>query len=349
LNALDQILRQAAEKKTLRLENTLMKAQLARKHETGFVFKSRAMRQVEKMIARIAPSDGTVLIIGESGTGKELAAHAVHAASDRADKPFVDVNCGAIPGNLLESELFGNEKGAFTGADTARPGLFEMAHRGTLFLDEIGELPLELQVKLLRVLETKSFYRIGGRHLRETDVRIVAATNRDLSAEIETSRFRKDLYFRINGLSLVLPPLRERPEDIRVLVEHFAAPNEVGDEAMDLLRRYHWPGNVRELKNVIERAKLIGNGGEIVPDDLPNEITTPGLPPKATESGGSARAAAAVPAATPASIVPLKEVEKQQIIAILEQVHWHRGRAAELLGISPKTLYRKLRAYGITG
>jgi DNA-binding NtrC family response regulator len=200
LDAVDQVLRRAAERRWMRSDNLALKRQIERAAGTGFVYEGEAMRKVAEMIARVAPSEGTVLILGESGTGKELAAHAIHAASRRAGAPFVDINCGAIPESLLESELFGHEKGSFTGADSARPGLYEMAHRGTLFLDEIGDLPIGLQVKLLRVLESNSFYRVGGRRRIEADVRVIAATNRSLVSEVEGGRFRKDLYFRVNGL-----------------------------------------------------------------------------------------------------------------------------------------------------
>ena len=349
LEAIDQILRKAAEKKTLLRENLLMKRRLARKEQaSGLLYASEAMRKLEDMIRRIAPSESTVLISGESGTGKELAAHAIHDASHRSSAPFVDINCGAIPENLLESELFGYERGSFTGADAARPGLFEMAHKGTLFLDEIGELPLGLQVKLLRVLETKSFYRVGGRRRIDADVRVIVATNRTLSAEVDAGRFRKDLFFRINALELGMPPLREHPEDIPLLARHFAALKEVAPDVMELLIRYSWPGNVRELKNVIERAALIGRSDLIDAMDLPAEMTRRSdLPAGITAGGGSALADAAAEGHTHSSLARLDDVEKQQILAILEQVRWHRGRAAELLGISPKTLYRKLRSYGI--
>jgi DNA-binding NtrC family response regulator len=345
LDALDQILRKAAEKRELHRQNAALKRRLPSERETGFVFSSAAMHSVEELIKRIAPSDKTVLIMGESGTGKELAAHAIHTASDRAVSPFVDVNCGAIPETLLESELFGYEKGAFTGAEASRPGLFEMAHRGSLFLDEIGELPMGLQVKLLRVLETKAFYRVGGRRQINSDVRIIAATNRDLAEAVEVGCFRKDLYFRINGLEMTLPTLRERPEDVPLLAEHFARPRKITPVAMVLLRRFEWPGNVRELKNVIERAALVGRGDDISPVDLPAEIAQPDsvpIPPGITASGGSAS-----PAVESVTVPSLQDLEKQQILATLEQVHWHRGRAAKLLGISPKTLYRKIRGLGL--
>ena len=350
LDVIDQILRKAAEKKWLVRENVIMKRRLARKEAaTGFLYQSAGMKKVEEMIARIAPSEGTVLILGESGTGKELAAHAIHSASHRASAPFIDINCGAIPENLLESELFGYERGSFTGADTPRPGLFEMAHRGTLFLDEVGELPLGLQVKLLRLLETKSFYRIGGRRRIDADVRIIAATNRNLASEIETGKFRADLYFRLNALELAMPPLRDHPEDIPLLARHFAAPKTVTPDVMDMLIRYRWPGNVRELKNVVERAALIGLDEVIDAQDLPLDIARGiGIPAGTTLAGGSATAGTAIAVPSARGVARLDDVEKQQIIAILEQVRWHRGRAAELLGISPKTLYRKLRSYGIT-
>jgi DNA-binding NtrC family response regulator len=343
LEALDQILRKAAEQRTLRRENAVMKRDLSRARRTNFIFNSPEMLKVEQMIARVAPSEGTVLVVGESGTGKELAARAIHSASHRAEAQFVDINCGAIPETLLESELFGHERGSFTGADESRQGLFEMAHRGTLFLDEIGELPTGLQVKLLRVLETKSFYRVGGRRRSEADVRIIAATNRDLAQAIRSGQFREDLYYRINALQLTMPPLRERPSDIPLLAEHFAAPKTIPAEVLELLTGHHWPGNIRELKNVVERAVLIGDEDAIAADDLPSEIRFSETPPAVTQSGGSDTPVAVVSS----TVTPLKEVERQQILEILEQTRWHRGRAAELLGISPKTLYRKLRSYGI--
>jgi DNA-binding NtrC family response regulator len=337
LDAVDQVLRKAAERRSMRRNNLAMRRQLDRAAGTGFVFEGNAMRKVAEMITRVAPSEGTVLILGESGTGKELAAHAIHAASPRAGAAFVDINCGAIPESLLESELFGHEKGSFTGADSARPGIYEGAHRGTLFLDEIGDLPLGLQVKLLRVLESGSFYRVGGRRRIEADVRVIAATNRSLVAEVEAGRFRKDLYFRINGLEVHIPPLRDHAEDVPLLARHFAAPKTVSPEALDLLRGYPWPGNVRELKNVMERAKLIGEESVIQPEDLPAEMS----------AREPAAAASVASSETQTGSARLDDVEKQQILAILNQVRWNRGRAAELLGISPKTLYRKLRSYGI--
>jgi DNA-binding NtrC family response regulator len=302
------------------------------------------MRRIGELIERVAPSEHTVLLVGESGTGKELAAQAIHRASPRTSVPLVDVNCGAIPENLLESELFGHEKGAFTGAETARPGLFELAHRGTLFLDEIGELPMGLQVKLLRVLETKTFYRVGGRRRIDVDTRVIAATNRELNREVEQGRFRKDLFYRINGIEIRLPTLRERPEDVPVLARHFASPRPISTPAMEALVRHPWPGNVRELKNVIDRATLMGAGPVIDVQDLFLDAAEPIDPPVAAILDGSTDL---LPAPTGGG-APLREVEKQQILAVLEQVRWHRGQAAELLGISPKTLYRKLRSYGIT-
>jgi DNA-binding NtrC family response regulator len=346
LDAVDQILRKAAERRWMRSDNVAMKRRLLRDAGTTFIFRSEAMARVSEMIARIGPSDGTVLITGESGTGKELAAHGIHDASPRVEAPFVDVNCGAIPESLLESELFGHEKGAFTGADATRPGLYEMAHRGTLFLDEIGDLPRGLQVKPLPVLESKSFYRVGGRRRIEADVRVIAATNRSLAADVESGAFRNDLYFRINGLEIRIPPLRERPEDVPVLAAHFAAPKTVPPATLARLSGYSWPGNVRELRNVMERAKLIGKRSSIEIEDLPPEITRE---PNAREADGRAPAES-VPAAPPTAArtsARLDDLERRQILAILDQVRWNRGRAAELLGISAKTLYRKLRSYGI--
>jgi two-component system response regulator AtoC len=348
LDALEQILRSAAERRVLRRSNDAMKRKLADERNSGFLYESPVMAEVETMIRRLAPSDGTVLVLGESGTGKEVAALAIHSASERREAPFVDINCGAIPESLLESELFGHEKGAFTGADAARPGLFEMAHRGTLFLDEIGEIPIGLQVKLLRVLETKTFYRVGGRRRCDADVRVIAATNRDLQQEIEEGRFRNDLYYRINALQLELPPLRDRREDIPLLAKHFAAPKPIADDALGLLSKHDWPGNVRELKHVIERALLIGGEPDIVAADLPAEVLAAPVPPGITVSGGAASAAASVAPPAPVATRGLKEIEREQILAVLEQVRWHRGKAAEILGVSPKTLYRKLRSYRIS-
>lgn len=251
----------------------------------NLVGKSAVMRRLFDTIEKIAPSKATVLITGESGTGKELIARAIHYHSPRRDKPFVSVNCGALPETLLESELFGHEKGAFTGAIQRRKGRFELAHEGTLFLDEISEMSPHLQVKLLRVLQEMEFERVGGMETIRVDVRIIAASNRDLKTEMEEGRFRQDLFYRLNVVHIQVPPLRERKEDIPLLVQHFltryagelgkGVPVRVHPEAMRCLIEYHWPGNVRELENVIERALILATGDEITLRDLPEEIRNP--------------------------------------------------------------------------
>ncbi|HEX6925298.1 MAG TPA: sigma-54 dependent transcriptional regulator, partial [Longimicrobiaceae bacterium] len=271
----------AQERETLRREVTRLRARMAGMQ--GFdevIGHSAAFREVLDLAARVAPYPTTVLITGESGSGKEAVARAIHASSPRRDGPFVGVNCGAIPENLLESELFGHEKGAFTGAERARDGLFMEANRGTLFLDEIGELPLALQVKLLRALQERTIRPVGGAQEREVDVRVLAATSRDLVQEVEDGRFREDLFYRINVIHLHLPPLRTRPEDIQALAEHFLErhgsrlgirPEPLTPELVTVLARYSWPGNVRELENVIERG-LVLSGGRLGEEHLPQHV-----------------------------------------------------------------------------
>lgn len=260
----------------------------------NIIGKSPAMQKVFYTIEKVAPSRSTVLITGESGTGKELIAKAIHYHSPRKDKPFVSVNCGALPETLLESELFGHERGAFTGALQQRKGRFELAHEGTLFLDEISEMPLHLQVKLLRVLQEMEFERVGGTQTVRVDVRIIAASNRDLKKEVETGMFRSDLFYRLNVVNIHLPPLRERKEDIPLLITHFlekyskeagySEPLKVDRDAMQCLMEYHWPGNVRELENVIERAILLSSGNVITLADLPLEVRQGGSEKLSSES-----------------------------------------------------------------
>jgi len=297
------------------------------------------------------------LITGESGTGKELVAHAIHRLSNRADASFVDLNCAAFQESLLESELFGYEAGAFSGAKGRKLGLIELADGGTLFLDEVTELPAQLQAKLLRAIETRTFFRVGGVRKVEVNVRIVAATNRNLDTVVNDGVFRSDLLYRINGFQISLPPLRERPEDIdplaRYLLKQVAGtqPPELTEDAFTALRLYHWPGNVRQLKNCLERAVILSNNGRITLSELPPEVTRPAVPAPALTSiapavvGGDV---APVPtAAIPSATGSLREVERQQILAALEQTGWHRGKTAEILGISPSTLYRRLRDYDL--
>jgi two-component system response regulator HydG len=295
------------------------------------------MQDVLRIVERVAPTNSTVLVLGESGTGKELVARAIHERSARADRSFVPLHCGALAREVFESELFGHEKGAFTGAVTTKPGLIELADGGTLFLDEIGEIEPDGQVKLLRVLETGTFVRVGGTRPRRVDVRVVAATNRDLAEAMRTGEFRQDLFYRINTITVSLPPLRERPDDIAVLARHFVetkttyGAKRLGDKALALIESYAWPGNVRELLHAIERAVILAKGDEIQPEDLPPEVA-------------GAAAGTGAGAATAAS---LESMERQHIVNTLRQVGGHRGKAAALLEIDPKTLYRKMLAYRI--
>jgi DNA-binding NtrC family response regulator len=264
----------AAERGSLRKENRQLKTIIRRNRpKTRIIGESAPIKDVVRLIDRVAPTDKAVLIQGESGTGKELVARSIQEKSQRADKPFVTINCAALPETLVESELFGHERGAFTGATSQKDGLFEVADGGTLFVDEIGELPLSLQPKLLRVLEDGSLRRVGSHQERRVDVRVIAATNRDLEKEVASGRFREDLYYRINVMSLILPPLRERSDDIPLLVHHFLGDEwQVDAEAMEMLRRYRWPGNVRQLANALDRATVLADDGIILSDDLPREV-----------------------------------------------------------------------------
>jgi DNA-binding NtrC family response regulator len=360
ITELDALVRQAAEKRRLRVDNLRLRQQLARQSQMPeIVSVSQAMNEVIRLVERVAPSDASVLITGESGTGKELIAHAVHRLSSRADASFIDLNCAAFQESLLESELFGYEAGAFSGAKARKLGLIELADGGTLFLDEITELPTQLQSKLLRAIETRTFYRVGGVRKVEVNVRIIAATNRNTDDAIGSGQFRADLLYRINGFQISLLPLRERPEDIEPLARHLlkqlggAAPPELTPEALDALREYAWPGNVRQLRNCLERAVLLSNEGLITVSELPPEVarraTAPGALAFAASGSGNASTSASNAQSAQAQPAPtsLREVERQQILAALEQTNWHRGKTAELLGISPSTLYRRLRDYNL--
>jgi DNA-binding NtrC family response regulator len=307
----------------------------------SIVGKSPQMLDVYKMVARVAPTMSTVLVIGESGTGKELVARAIHTHSARTQNPFVAVNCTALTESLLEAELFGHAKGAFTGAVAARRGLFEEAAGGTLFLDEIGDVGAKMQAQLLRVLQEGEIRRVGASEAVKVDVRVVAATNRDLEREVAQGRFREDLYFRINVVTIRLPPLRERPNDIPLLVEHFlakyAARERRGDasiaaEAMAALQRYTWPGNVRELENVIERALALSKDGVILRSDLPPEIV-----------GRAGSPMTGIIDDRPT----LAELERRYIELILQEAGGNKKRAAEILGIDRRTLYRSLERAGV--
>jgi DNA-binding NtrC family response regulator len=305
-----------------------------------------------RLVERVAPSDASVLITGESGTGKELVANAIHRLSPRRDGSFIDLNCAAFQESLLESELFGYEAGAFSGAKGRKLGLWELADNGTIFLDEITELPPQLQSKLLRAIETNSFYRVGAVRKVQVDVRVVAATNRDIAEVTADGRFRADLLYRINSFQINLPPLRERPEDVEPLAAHLlkqlagANAPELTPEALAALKSYSWPGNVRQLRNTLERAVLLSNDSRITTSELPPEIVSPAsvFRPAAAATGDAVAQGAQGAGVTP----PLREVERQQILAALEQTGWHRGKTAEILGISPSTLYRRLRDYNLT-
>jgi DNA-binding NtrC family response regulator len=349
--------KQAADKRRLRVDNVRLREQLARQSALPeIVSVSEVMKEAIRLIERVAPSEASVLITGESGTGKELVAHAIHRLSNRAEASFVDLNCAAFQESLLESELFGYEAGAFSGAKGRKLGLIELADGGTLFLDEVTELPAQLQAKLLRAIETRTFFRVGGVRKVEVNVRIVAATNRNLDTVVNDGVFRSDLLYRINGFQISLPPLRERPEDIEPLARHLlkqvagTTPPELTEEAFTALRLYSWPGNVRQLKNCLERAVILSNNGRITLSELPPEVTRPAVaaPVMASVPPNASGEIPVLPAAAaPTAPGSLREVERQQILAALEQTGWHRGKTAEILGISPSTLYRRLRDYDL--
>jgi DNA-binding NtrC family response regulator len=337
-------------------ENQLLKEELAaRRGAPLIVGEDPKLKQVIASLQRAASGDTTVLLEGESGTGKEVFARTLHAISPRADGPFVAINCAAIPENLLESELFGYEKGAFTGANARKPGKFEMAHRGTLFLDEIGELPLSLQAKILRAIEEKRFERVGGTAVLQIDVRIVAATNRQLKPAVAARQFREDLYFRLSVFPITIPPLRERPDDIlllaRYFIDRFARDLKkkallLAPSAIDALRAYHWPGNVRELQNGIERAVLLTEGDTIHARHL-NLASV--APPAPEASSGEALWSAMDLSGSLADVSRrvLAEIERRKIQQTLAETGGHAGRAAEQLQISYKALVAKARDLGL--
>ncbi|MEP6741433.1 MAG: sigma-54 dependent transcriptional regulator [bacterium] len=354
ITELDIRVKQAAEKRRLRVDNLRLREQLARQSGLpDIVSVSEAMKEAVRLVERVAPSDASVLITGESGTGKELIAHAIHRLSNRADGSFIDINCAAFQESLLESELFGYEAGAFSGAKGRKLGLIELADGGTLFLDEVTELPAQLQAKLLRAIETRTFFRVGGVRKVEVNVRIVAATNRNLDSVVADGSFRSDLLYRINGFQIDLSPLRERPEDIEPVARYLlnqiggATKPELDAPALEALRSYSWPGNVRQLKNCLERAVILSNNGRISVNELPPEVARPTAFIPALQPTAQAGAAPDYAAATNASPASLRDVERQQILAALEQTGWHRGKTAEILGISSSTLYRRLRDYNL--
>jgi two-component system nitrogen regulation response regulator NtrX len=327
-------------------ENRSLKAKIAKEYE--MIGESPAIRQLKEQISIAAPTSGWVLITGENGTGKELVARAIHNLSHRRNKPFIEVNCAAIPEELIESELFGHEKGAFTGATALRKGKFDLANEGTLFLDEIGDMSLKTQAKVLRILQERKFERVGGSRTIEVDVRVIAATNKDLAEEINRGNFREDLFYRLNVLPFDVPPLRQRKEDIPRLISHFLELfcskesreiKEVSPQAMDLLVNYSWPGNVRELKNIIERLVIM------VPD---KQITERHLPAVTF----SKKAADIRPISTAIAEVATfreakEEFEKDFLIQKLEENDWNISRTAEAIEIERSNLHRKIKSFGI--
>jgi two-component system, NtrC family, response regulator AtoC len=328
------VLGKAYEKKELSHENLILKEQIKRESETQkIITQSPLMFGIFEDMKKVATSSLPVLIYGESGVGKELVARAIHHESEKSGRPFVPINCGAIPENMLESELFGFEKGAFTGAYGKKLGLLEIANQGTLFLDEICELTAPLQVKLLRVIEAGRVVRIGGTKEVQVDVKFISASNKDAKRETENGRFRPDLYYRISALTLNIPPLRERKEDIPLLVDHIIRSNHAfkdksfDKDALKVLAQYSWPGNVRELLNVVHRTLLLSKNDQIGPDDLPIDLIG------STTTNGKR----------------LKDIEKEHILRVLKEAGGQRGKAAEILGVDPKTLYRKLLEYEENG
>src|SRR3954464_12470053 len=338
------ILQRALEKKETLHEMQVLRRRIGDMESgVGLVGNSPPMRRAMELVEKVAPSKASVVITGQSGTGKEMVARAIHQLSPRRDKPFIAINCSAIPASLIESEMFGHERGAFTGAQERRLGAWELADGGTLFLDEIGEIPIELQAKFLRVLEEERLRRLGGKSEIMVDVRVISATNRDLKEEIKASRFREDLYFRLNVFHINLAPLKERREDIPLLVQHFIDRfareggkklQGVSPPALKLLTDYAWPGNIRELRNTLERAVILCGSGIIDPEHLPSELSL----------GGGESAYLKLP-----NWLPLREIEKEYILATLTRPQNNKARTSQALGISEKTLYNKLYRYSGKG
>jgi DNA-binding NtrC family response regulator len=334
------LIEKALEKQRLATENRSLRRRLSVRDEfSNIIGTSNRIRQIFKVISEVAPTSATVLITGESGTGKELAARAIHSRSNRRDGPFVTLNCGALPDTLLESELFGYEKGAFTGATGMKMGRIELASGGTLFLDEIGDMTPKTQVDLLRVLQERELRRLGGVKVIRVDVRFIAATNKELSAEIAEKRFREDLYYRLNVVPITMPALRERKEDIPILIQAFLEEfcrlhqkelKKIADHTMDLMLHYSWPGNVREMRNVVERMVLLSRTDTLEPRDLPSSIN---------------REQDSRPMITIPLEQPLEEIERAVIQGVFSRVTHNRRKAAQLLGISLRALHYKIRRY----
>jgi two-component system, NtrC family, response regulator AtoC len=342
------VIERALERKRLSIENKVLKSELARHtFSSNIVGESKPMLELLNIAAKVAPTDSSVLIQGASGTGKELIANFLHKNSVRNDHQFVALNCASIPENLLESELFGHEKGAFTDAYAMKQGIVEIANGGTLFLDEIGEISLMIQPKLLRFLQTGEYRRVGGNKNFKSDVRVISATNKNLQNEIGTGKFREDLLYRINVITLSVPALRERPEDIPLLVDYFlknrVRPRElkmIEPKALELLMKYDWPGNVRELENVIERASILCKDNLICVEDIALPLgKRTGLMKESPSADGSPQIGSAV---------SIHEIEKVHIAGVLNTVGWNKNTAAQILSISLKTLYTKIQQYNLT-
>jgi two-component system nitrogen regulation response regulator NtrX len=348
------LLQNAASVRDLARENQALRKQITRSRQ--LIGKSGPLAQIQTLVRQVAPTTGSVLITGENGTGKELVAHSVHALSTRFGKAFVEVNCAAIPEELIESELFGHEKGAFTGATQLRRGKFDLAHEGTLFLDEIGDMSMKTQAKILRILQEQKFERVGGTQTISVDVRIVAATNKDLKMEISRGNFREDLFYRLNVIPFHVPPLRERTEDIPLLAEHFLKEFSVthgkklrtlSKEADGLLRAYPWPGNVRELKNLFERLMIltpeVEEGSPITANHLLSHLKNDAISVQVTTDRGGAAAAASARNLRDAR----GEFEKDFILKTLKENDWNVSKAASVLGIERSHLHKKMKSYGI--
>lgn len=352
------VIKKAIEFKRLKEENVALRRQIKERYaKYGIIGTSLKMQEVFSLIDKIADTDSTVLITGESGTGKELVARTIHYNSSRGENNFVPINCGAIPKDLLESELFGHEKGAFTGAISTRIGRFELANGGTIFLDEVGELAPELQVKLLRVLQEKEFERVGGMKTIKVDVRIIAATNKDLEALVQSGQFREDLYYRLNVIPVHLPPLRERKDDIPLLIEHFIEKHainkgrqrpQIPSEILNIFMKYHWPGNVRELENIIERLCILASGRKVELIDLPERFRQYGES-KTIESLPQMQVQEEIEL-TPKGINLqrlIDEIETKLIMQALEMTGGNKTKASKLLGLNRTTLIEKMRKKGL--